>query len=209
MESKEKKLSTTTNLGHTPNAPTDSYPTTPISRRTPHERTVSPKSRKLQVPCDSFQVALIYPTHYPSGPTTNDCLLRRNTHSVFAVRYGERATTSHPEQQVPATHWHPHERDHRRPAIDDLHRRSSEDGENPCGRSCEPSTSSYRREGYPLGIISTIDRQPRRGWRKWRLASGSIGAHQWSLYSSPRWQEYVAGDTLIREQNLKVGVCCP
>jgi len=81
----------------------------------------------------------------------------------------------------------PHERDHRRPAIDDLHRRSSGDGENPCGRSCEPSTSSYRRDGYPLRII---DRQPRRGWHEWRLAP----AHQWILYSSPRWKGFVAGD---------------
>ena len=63
----------------TPSAPTAPYPATPISRRTPHERTVSPKSRKLQVPCDSFQVALIYPTHYPSGPITNGCVLCRNT----------------------------------------------------------------------------------------------------------------------------------
>ena len=150
----------------------------------PHERTVSPKSRRLQVPCDSFQVALIYPTHYPSGPITNDCVLCRNTRSVFAVRHGERAT-SHPEQEVPTARWHPHERDHRRPAIDDLHRRSSGDGENPCGRSCEPSTSSYRRDGYPLGII---DRQPQRGSHEWRLAP----AHQWILYSSPRWKGFVA-----------------
>src|SRR5579863_3020013 len=28
-----------------------SYPATPISRRIPHSRTVSPKSQKLQVPC--------------------------------------------------------------------------------------------------------------------------------------------------------------